>query len=130
MDIRQPPVSASPSILAIGAASAGIIVSGKLHTHSLLAGTVLFVHNHRRVSLSSLPFFPNSIPFQHSVSTITSVMAAATPLPHHHRHNWAAKQYGVIVVFCIVFLVCTGIITLILHRKWTAKKAEKQAFTG
>ncbi|TVY17469.1 hypothetical protein LARI1_G004341 [Lachnellula arida] len=30
------------------------------------------------------------------------------------RKNWAAREAGVIVVFCIVFLVATGLIGLFL----------------
>jgi predicted MFS family arabinose efflux permease len=54
--------------------------------------------------------------------------------PHAHellkRHNWASRNPGVILVFCIVFLVVLGFCTLFIYRRMLRRKAEKQAFTG
>jgi hypothetical protein len=49
---------------------------------------------------------------------------------HHHRHNWASKNPGVILVFCIVFVVGAGILSLFIYRKVLGKKAQKDVFTG
>ncbi|KAM0809104.1 hypothetical protein AB5N19_09447 [Seiridium cardinale] len=41
------------------------------------------------------------------------------------RQNWAAKEAGVVVVFCIVFVVAVGLIGLFIHKKLAARKARK-----
>jgi hypothetical protein len=55
------------------------------------------------------------------------------PRPHLHqfvRRSWAGRNPGVILVFCIVFIVAVGLATLFLYRRMMRKKAEKEAFTG
>ncbi|KAI9641851.1 hypothetical protein NHQ30_009718, partial [Ciborinia camelliae] len=42
------------------------------------------------------------------------------------RKNWAAREPGVIVVFCVVFIVAAGLIGLQLSR-WIARRRERQA---
>ncbi|KAF7861442.1 hypothetical protein EAF04_008007 [Stromatinia cepivora] len=42
------------------------------------------------------------------------------------RKNWAAREPGVIVVFCVVFVVAAGLIGLQLSR-WITRRREKQA---
>ncbi|KAE8154465.1 hypothetical protein BDV25DRAFT_147723, partial [Aspergillus avenaceus] len=44
------------------------------------------------------------------------------------RSNWAGENPGVILVFCIVFIVAVGIIALFAYRRWMARKAKKQAY--
>ncbi|KAJ5358862.1 uncharacterized protein N7496_011275 [Penicillium cataractarum] len=44
------------------------------------------------------------------------------------RGNWASREPGVILVFCIVFLVGLGIVALFAYRKWMTRKAKKQTF--
>ncbi|KAG5746671.1 hypothetical protein H9Q69_012717, partial [Fusarium xylarioides] len=41
------------------------------------------------------------------------------------RQNWAAKEPGVIVVFCIAGVVAIGLLSLFLYRKAIARKANK-----
>ncbi|RBR13330.1 hypothetical protein FVER53590_02740 [Fusarium verticillioides] len=41
------------------------------------------------------------------------------------RKNWAAREPGVIVVFCIVGVVAIGLLSLFLYRKAIARKANK-----
>ncbi len=41
------------------------------------------------------------------------------------RSNWAGKEAGVIVVFCIVFVVGVGLIALWIHKLLAARKAAK-----
>lgn len=40
--------------------------------------------------------------------------------------NWAAREPGVIVVFCIVFIVAVGLTSLFVHKKMVARRAAKQ----
>lgn len=50
---------------------------------------------------------------------------------HHlakRRHNWAGENPGVVLVFCIVFIVGVGIICLFAYRKWMARKARLASF--
>jgi hypothetical protein len=37
------------------------------------------------------------------------------------KRNWASEEAGVIVVFCIVFLVGVGLIALCVH-KWLVRR--------
>ncbi|KAJ4212151.1 hypothetical protein FSOLCH5_012484 [Fusarium solani] len=39
--------------------------------------------------------------------------------------NWAAREPGVMVVFCIVGVVAIGLISLFIHKKLAARKANK-----
>ncbi|KAI8718642.1 hypothetical protein NCS52_00643600 [Fusarium sp. LHS14.1] len=41
------------------------------------------------------------------------------------RKNWAAREPGVMVVFCIVGVVAIGLIGLFIHKKLAARKANK-----
>jgi len=41
------------------------------------------------------------------------------------EENWAKQEAGVIVVFCIVFLVAVGLLALFIHKKLAARKASK-----
>ncbi|OAA68509.1 hypothetical protein SPI_00704 [Niveomyces insectorum RCEF 264] len=41
------------------------------------------------------------------------------------RSNWAGREAGVVVVFCIVFVVGVGLIGLFVHKKLAARKAAK-----
>jgi len=40
--------------------------------------------------------------------------------------NWAAQEPGVIVVFCIVFVVAVGLLAAWISKKVSARKAAKQ----
>ncbi|KAJ6086357.1 hypothetical protein N7486_010638 [Penicillium sp. IBT 16267x] len=44
------------------------------------------------------------------------------------RRNWASKNPGVVLVFCIIFLVGLGILSLFVYRRVLQKKAEKEKF--
>jgi hypothetical protein len=41
------------------------------------------------------------------------------------RGNWASHNAGVVLVFCIVFIVAVGLASLFIYRKWAARKAAK-----
>ncbi|EAW12895.1 uncharacterized protein ACLA_013300 [Aspergillus clavatus NRRL 1] len=44
------------------------------------------------------------------------------------RRNWAGDNPGVILVFCIVFIVAMGLVFLFIYRKWMARKAAKKSY--
>lgn len=58
---------------------------------------------------------------------------AAISLPHPEtralikRSNWAGENPGVVLVFCIVFIVAVGIVSLFVYRQWMARKAKRAA---
>ncbi|KAJ5558207.1 hypothetical protein N7535_008422 [Penicillium sp. DV-2018c] len=51
-----------------------------------------------------------------------------TPTSIIKRGNWADKNRGVVLVFCIVFLVVVGIMALFGYRKFLKRKAEKESY--
>lgn len=44
------------------------------------------------------------------------------------RGNWADKNRGVVLVFCIVFLVAVGIVALFAYRRMLKRKADKESY--
>lgn len=46
------------------------------------------------------------------------------------RQNWAAKNPGVVLVFCIVFIVFLGLVSLYLYRKIMKKRAENRTLAA
>jgi ATP/ADP translocase len=42
------------------------------------------------------------------------------------RENWAQQEKGVIVVFCIVFVVAVGLIILWIYKCLQKRKAKKE----
>ena len=42
------------------------------------------------------------------------------------RNNWAGENPGVMVVFCIVFVVAAGLISLFIYRKSIARKESRE----
>ncbi len=59
---------------------------------------------------------------------IKSLVARDAAMALAKRSDWAKNESGVIVVFCIVFLVAVGLIALFIHRKLSARKAARQQF--
>lgn len=47
---------------------------------------------------------------------------------HSKRSDWASRNPGPILVFCIVFVVGLGIVLLFVYRKLMARKAAKQEY--
>lgn len=61
----------------------------------------------------------------------TGLHQLVTRVPRRkHRHNWAHRNPGVVLVFCIVFIVGLGVVSLFAYRKWMARKAAKQTVEG
>ena len=60
---------------------------------------------------------------------VIGIPAHGPPVPRVHeiakRSDWAYNQRGVILVFAIVFVVGCGILGLIIHREWVARKTER-----
>lgn len=58
-----------------------------------------------------------------------SDMAAISPLQARDAHqlvrrsNWAGREAGVIVVFCVVFVVAVGLITVYITRVLAKRRA-------
>ncbi|KAJ6145392.1 hypothetical protein N7470_009287 [Penicillium chermesinum] len=46
----------------------------------------------------------------------------------HKGGNFASRNPGVILVFCIVFIVFLGLLSLFLYRQWLKRMAQKQNF--
>ncbi|KAK3403002.1 hypothetical protein B0T20DRAFT_344633 [Sordaria brevicollis] len=44
------------------------------------------------------------------------------------RSNWAAREPGVIVVFCICFIVLCGLVALFIHKQIAARRERKAQF--
>ncbi|PFH57815.1 hypothetical protein XA68_14544 [Ophiocordyceps unilateralis] len=44
-----------------------------------------------------------------------------------HEHNWAYREPGVVLVFCIVFLVALGVLSAFLYRLYVKRRERKAA---
>ncbi|SLM35105.1 hypothetical protein LPUS_04161 [Lasallia pustulata] len=58
--------------------------------------------------------------------TTSALLARATTTPTKHR-SWAKHEGGVILVFCIIFIIAAGLIGLCLFRMLVARRAKRQA---
>lgn len=57
----------------------------------------------------------------------TSAIVARDTLVHlAKRSNWAAQEPGVIVVFCIVFIVLVALVALFISKKLKARRERRQ----
>jgi len=43
------------------------------------------------------------------------------------RENWARKEAGVVVVFCIIFVVAVGLLSILISKKMKARKERNAA---
>ena len=59
---------------------------------------------------------------------VKSLMATEAYSHIAKRSNWAGREAGVVVVFCIVFVVAVGLTGLFVHKKLAARKAAKAQF--
>lgn len=48
---------------------------------------------------------------------ISNTMIARDAMSHIAKRGWAKREAGVIVVFCIVFIVLVGVIGLFISRR-------------
>ncbi|KAK7952045.1 uncharacterized protein PG986_007773 [Apiospora aurea] len=59
---------------------------------------------------------------------ISNTIVAREAMSHiAKRENWAKQEAGVIVVFCIVFIVAVGLIGLWISKCLASRKAKKVA---
>jgi len=56
---------------------------------------------------------------------ISTALLARDAASHLAKRNWAKQEAGVIVVFCIVFVVGVSLTGLFIHKKMAARKAAK-----
>ncbi|OPB43633.1 hypothetical protein A0O28_0099210 [Trichoderma guizhouense] len=79
----------------------------------------------------SLPhaFNPRDIPklsAQDTMAAINKQLIATRAVSELvKRKNWAAREPGVIVVFCIVFIVAVGLLGLFIHKQCAKRRASK-----
>ncbi|KAK2024422.1 hypothetical protein LX32DRAFT_697160 [Colletotrichum zoysiae] len=71
-------------------------------------------------------------PTSHSSSSfkmpaVNSIIARDAVHQLAKRKNWASQEAGVIVVFCIVFVVALGVAGLLISRCLSRRKAKRQA---
>ncbi|KAK4113988.1 hypothetical protein N656DRAFT_707276 [Canariomyces notabilis] len=57
---------------------------------------------------------------------ISATVVARDTFSRIAKRNWAQEEAGVIVVFCITFVVAVGLIALFIHKKLAARR-EKRA---
>lgn len=57
---------------------------------------------------------------------ISTAVVARDTFSHLAKRNWASEEPGVIVVFCIVFIVAVGLIALFIHKKLAARREKRQ----
>jgi hypothetical protein len=50
---------------------------------------------------------------------------AAYHLIMKRKKNWAAREAGVVVVFCVVFIVATGLLSLCISRALARRRAAR-----
>jgi predicted negative regulator of RcsB-dependent stress response len=62
------------------------------------------------------------------ISLINRSQAETLHLLTKRKKNWAHKNPGVVLVFCIVFLVGLGILSLFAYRRWMKRKANKESY--
>lgn len=100
------------------------ILYGSRKSHKLLELPLAFLFQQLLISYS--PSQTTNLIIHPSVMPAIS-LAAHDQTMHQlvRRENWASHNAGVVLVFCIVFIVATGLITLFIYRKWTARKAGK-----
>jgi hypothetical protein len=59
------------------------------------------------------------------MAAISSLQARDAVHQFAKRSNWAAREAGVIVVFCVVFIVATGLIFLYVSRAISRRRAAR-----
>lgn len=59
---------------------------------------------------------------------VNNALVARDALSHlSKRSNWASQEAGVIVVFCIVFVVAVGLVGLFISKRIAARREAKAA---
>jgi hypothetical protein len=55
-------------------------------------------------------------------------LAVATQRHVLEKRDWASENPGPILVFCIVFIVAFGVISLFIYRKCMSMRAARQSY--
>ncbi|RKU45739.1 hypothetical protein DL546_008117 [Coniochaeta pulveracea] len=66
-----------------------------------------------------------SIPHSTKMPAVNTVVAREALSTIAKRSNWAGREAGVVVVFCIVFIVAVGLVGLFISKRISARKANK-----
>lgn len=61
-----------------------------------------------------------------NMPAISTAIVARDSFAHIAKRNWASEEPGVIVVFCITFLVLVGLVALFIHKKLAARRERRQ----
>ncbi|BCS18873.1 uncharacterized protein APUU_11701S [Aspergillus puulaauensis] len=64
-----------------------------------------------------------------AVITRTSQPSLSEAHEYVKRSDWAQSQPGVILVFVIVFILGCGILGVIVHKEWGARRDERAEWT-
>lgn len=65
-----------------------------------------------------------------AIAGLTNSLPNADDRGRLFKRSWPQREAGVMVVFCIVFVVAVGLITLFIHKKLVARKEMKAAHEG
>ncbi len=83
-------------------------------------------HNRLTNPFSNLHSTPlHADPLTTEMAAISNTLAVRDA--HIYKRNWAKQEAGVIVVFCIVFIVAVGLIGLYTSRWLSRRKAAREA---
>ncbi|PHH74456.1 hypothetical protein CDD83_4563 [Cordyceps sp. RAO-2017] len=74
-------------------------------------------------------FSPRSLPLPVAMAAIGASLLARSTLHQlsKRERNWAYREPGVVLVFCIVFIVACGLIALWIYKLMQKRKNRKQA---
>ncbi|KAG4436312.1 hypothetical protein IFR05_008206 [Cadophora sp. M221] len=59
-------------------------------------------------------------------STALETRKTMVHLLNTREENWASREVAVVVLFCVVFIVATGLLGLCISRAWGRRKAKRQ----
>ncbi|KOS39501.1 hypothetical protein ACN38_g9659 [Penicillium nordicum] len=93
---------------------------------------------HRSISPQSRSIQKTPLAYHHSDSMAPVKIIHRTKSPSlslyqiversGHKGNWANRNRGVVLVFCIVFLVVVGVMALFAYRRMLQRKAKKESY--
>lgn len=63
-----------------------------------------------------------------AIEVVPTKLASSALYSFVKRGNWADENRGVVLVFCIVFLVAVGILALFAYRRMLKRKADKESY--
>ncbi|KAK3327778.1 hypothetical protein B0T19DRAFT_441721 [Cercophora scortea] len=69
---------------------------------------------------------PQKLFHNFKMAAINTALVARDTVSHLAKRNWAGQEAGVIVVFCIVFIVAVGVGGLFISKAITARRLRNQ----